>query len=768
MTNPQHHTAKRLRLTEAGYQRLYSQFPSELKGSQLYEHIAGMSKGEVSKNTVDKILKREQPVQYYGLAVIFMVFELTIEDADFEPFPAVTRGVCRHYHVPQELSEWFTGRIKELETLRALLKKNSVVVIPGLGGMGKTQTALAYCERHQAEYEAVFWIRAESEAGVQQGYAEIARQLKLQGTALSEQEKAEAALQWLEKHSGWLLVLDNLDAPQPGKLYWPRSPKAQQGHVLITTRAGEPALLVHKVPLLLKTLLPQESLEFLLRRCRRGGASAVEREAAGELAEKMSYLPLAMEQAAAYIVSMTTTFANYLTLYKKRELAQLAKSTPAAGDYPGTVQTTWEINFQAIEEEAQRPGTAGRYAPHLLNFCAFLAPDDIPLELVQHGSEAYCPALHDLFKKAEDEAEAEEIYNEVLEPLTRYSLVARNLEARTFGLHRLVQAVTRDRLEDKKREWQERAVRAVADAFPIPEVEQWSLCERLLPHAIAASEIIRGEKITTEAAGNLLNNAGRYLVECGRFVLAESYCLLALKIRQEIYKDNHPQIAVSLNNMGLMCHYQGRCEEAEAYYKQALEMRRKILPDNHLDIAECLNDLAGLYDQQGRCEEAETLFAQALTMVEEGLPYTNEHAATIFNNLGLMCYRQKRHDEAERQFARALALWSERRFSSHPLHATCLHNLAQLYRRQNRVEEARPLLQEALSMQNRAYSAGHPDIAITHHNLAQVYEALGCRDKAEEHYKEALETSRKAFGEDHSETIADRQTLEAFYKRRLS
>ena len=158
------------------------------------------------------------------------------------------------------------------------------------------------------------------------------------------------------------------------------------------------------------------------------------------------------------------------------------------------MQTTWEINFQAVEKEAQRPGTAGMCSPELLKFCAFLAPDDIPLDLVRCGSKEYCPALYTLFQQAEDEAEAEEIYNEVLEPLTRYSLVVKNLEARTFGLHRLVQAVTRDRLADKQREWQERAVRAVAAAFPVPEIENRRLCARLLPHALVVEKGLRGEK----------------------------------------------------------------------------------------------------------------------------------------------------------------------------------------------------------------------------------------------------------------------------------
>ena len=111
--------------------------------------------------------------------------------------------------------------------------------------MGKTQTALAYCERYKANYDFVFWIRADSDADIQQGYAEIARCLQLPGAALPETEQAASAMRWLDKHFGWLLVLDNLDAPKNGKSYWPKDPP---GHILLTTRAGQVSLLTNTRP----------------------------------------------------------------------------------------------------------------------------------------------------------------------------------------------------------------------------------------------------------------------------------------------------------------------------------------------------------------------------------------------------------------------------------------------------------------------------------------------------------------------------------------
>jgi tetratricopeptide (TPR) repeat protein len=761
MDEPQENQS-RLRLTESGHRRLSQHFPKELKRWALYVHIARKNGIGIRQNTICRILERQQPVSYVSIAKLYKAYGLDIHPPDYEPFPTARRSASEHYHVPRERSECFTGRANELKTLRALLLRDKVVAISGLGGIGKTQTALAYCDLHKEKYKCVFWIRAESDADVQQGYVQIALQLNLPGAALSEQERAAAARQWLEQHSGWLLVLDNLDKPESETPYFPGEPN---GHILITTRLERLNLPDVKASFPLKTLSPSESLDFLLHRCRRKETTAAERAAAAKLAEHLGHLPLAMAQAAAYIENITT-FANYLALYEKRNLAQLEKRAPGAKDTHTPVSMTWEINFQALEEETRWAQTAGKYAPQLLRFSAFLAPDDIPIEMVKRGAKEYCPDLHALFENAEDEAEAEEAYNEALEPLTRYSLTARKMEDHSFSLHRLVQAVTRDRLPEAERQaWKERVVRAVSNAFPYPEFENWKLCERLLPHAIVVGEMIRQDNMRTEAAGQLLDNVGRYLYERGRYPLAEPCCLSALDVWRTVHTEAHPSFATSINNLALLCHVQGRCEEAETHYNRALAIRRQHFSDDHLDVAECLNNLAEMYSSQGLSEKAEPLLVQTLEIAQKARPQADRYFATVLQNLALLCYRQKRYDEAERHYTQARAISRECLSPNDPQLATCLHNMAQLYRRQSRIEEAKPLYLEALAIQEEAYPDGHPDTSITHHNLAAMYEGLGCHDKAGEHYKQALETSRKAFGEEHADVVFDRQTLAAFYKK---
>ena len=103
-------------------------------------------------------------------------------------------------------------------------------------------------------------------------------------------------------------------------------------------------------------------------------AEAEERDAAERLARELDGLPLALEQAAAYIVrDEGLTFRRYLESYRSRALKRLEARRPALGEYPESVVTTWAANFEAVQEESPA-------AADVLRFSAFLAPDAIPFD----------------------------------------------------------------------------------------------------------------------------------------------------------------------------------------------------------------------------------------------------------------------------------------------------------------------------------------------------------------------------------------------------
>ena len=328
------------------------------------------------------------------------------------------------WNVPHSPNTNFTGRGSLLDGLReALMSGQPAAVtqaISGLGGVGKTQLAVEYVYRHIQDYSIVWWMRAEEPAALASDYAALAQKLELSEKDATDQGAIRGAVrQWLEQHEGWLLVFDNTPGPSEVREYLP---KAATGHVIITSRSPTWAGVAR--PLRVEVFDRAESVDFLLRR-----TGQPDEDAAEALAEELGDLPLALEQAGAYMEATGRPLSEYLEMFRASQL-KILKRYPPATDYEETVATTWELSFQGAR--AASPASAG-----LLRLCAFLAPDDIPKDLLGQGSEHLPKALRGVVSDPE-------AFDEAIAAPRRYSLV--EAAGDSLSVHRLVQAVVRERL----------------------------------------------------------------------------------------------------------------------------------------------------------------------------------------------------------------------------------------------------------------------------------------------------------------------------------
>jgi hypothetical protein len=247
--------------------------------------------------------------------------------------------------------------------------------ISGLGGIGKTQTAVEYTYRYRSEYRALFWVRAETEVELQAGFVEMARLLDLpEKDAPNPLDTTQAVKRWLEREDEWLLIFDNADTPELLKASYPRTPR---GHILLTSRAQLFDMVGIASPLALEQMQPHEALDFLYKRTERAQSDPTEQCAAEHLAAELGYLPLALEQAAAYLAAKNARFQDYLSSYRQQSLSLLNKAQPKTGEYPASVASTWALNFQEVEQEP--------IAADILRLSAFLSPENVPLELLTEG-----------------------------------------------------------------------------------------------------------------------------------------------------------------------------------------------------------------------------------------------------------------------------------------------------------------------------------------------------------------------------------------------
>src|SRR6266487_3269958 len=419
-------------------------------------------------------------------------------------------------------------------------------------------------------------------------------------------------------------------------------------------------------------------------------ASAANIAKAKEIVWAVDGLPLALDQAGAYIEETSCSLARYLDLYQKHheKLLKRRGNTAAEHDHPKPVANTWEISFKKVEE-------ANPAAADLLRLCAFLAPDAIPEKIIIEGAEELGPTLQAI---AEDPLELDA----AIEELRKYSLVKRDRDAQTLTVHRLVQVVLRDEMdEEMQKQWAKRVVQTVNCVFPSGKYGTWAECERLLPHVRTCAELIKQEDMALAEAARLLNLAGYYLRQRAQYTKAELLYQQALTIAEKVFGPDHLNVATICNNLGLLYKKQGRYTQAEPLYRQALAIREKVLGPEHSDVATILNNLASLYHDQGMYAQAEPLFKRVQAIDEQLYGLEHPDVAIDLSNLASLYKGQMKYAQAEPLYQRALAIYEKIFEDGHPYMARVLENYADLLRKMKREDEAGKLEERVQEIQKR-------------------------------------------------------------------
>ncbi|KAJ7698317.1 P-loop containing nucleoside triphosphate hydrolase protein, partial [Mycena rosella] len=449
------------------------------------------------------------------------------------------------------------------------LGKQHIFLLHGLGGAGKTQTALKFIQESSSRFSDIFLVDTSTLETIDTGLKNIAATRNVGMTA-------HDALEWLSSQpSEWLLLFDNADDPKINLHNF--LPHCNHGNILITSR--NPGLEVYAGSHFLVSDMEEPDAVKLLLKSAAKEFTTCNQVIAAEIVKALWYLPLAIIQAGAFI-SKSGALDRYLDLYKQNRARLLREQpTQSHADYAWTVYTTWQISFDQLSQPAKT----------LLQLWSFLHHEGIPEDIFSYAStykpRAHGPTEEELKKPLEllshfmgpnflwDSLHFMEVTNEI----RAYSLVNFNSDKKSFSVHPLVHSWTRTTLTNPQ-SYQYSTVAIVGMVISeLPERDMQLASLKLLPHVDA---LINGNENVNP---DFCHEYGRLYWWAARLKDAERLQLAVLQDRRDILGEDHPATLWAMSHLASTYHKLGNLKEAEELELLVLEKRRKILGEDHPD-----------------------------------------------------------------------------------------------------------------------------------------------------------------------------------------
>ncbi|MEV6863345.1 tetratricopeptide repeat protein [Streptosporangium subroseum] len=636
----------------------------------------------------------------------------------------------------------FVGRSDELTGLeRALASAGPVVVaaVHGLGGVGKSTLAARYAVTHAraGAVNPVWWITADTPASIEAGMVGLAVALQPElATVLPLEALAQRAFSWLACHQNWLLVLDNVTTPAHIQ---PLLAQAPTGRFLITSRLATGWHQITSAVVRLDVLEEDEALDLLTAIATLGRPGARLPEAA-RLCAELGYLPLAIEQAGAYLHQSGLTPSAYLDLLAGNPAVTYDQAAEGA-DAERTIARIWRATLDHLSDTP--------LAGQVLRILAWYASEAIPRTLLEKVGE---PAL----------------VQRAIGRLAAYNMIT-VVDDDTLSLHRLVQAVARTpdpndphRAEADIQAAHDQATRLLDDAIPTTSEEpaDWPRWRILLPHIAALTD----HPDTTDVLAHLLNESGLFLRDQGAIIRSIDYFQRAHTASAQSLGVDHPNALGSRNNLGSAYRAAGDLGRAIPLLERTLADYERVLGTDHPDTLGSRNNLAGAYESAGDLGRAIPLHERTLADYERVLG--TDHPDTLGSRNNLASAYQAAGDlkQAISLFERTLADRERILGTDHPSTLSSRNNLAGAYQAAGNLRQAIPLHERTLADRERVLGIDHPSTLISRNNLASAYRAAGDLERAIPWYERTLADYERVLDSDHPDTLTSRNNLASAYQ----
>ncbi|KAL8936556.1 MAG: hypothetical protein Q9211_004127 [Gyalolechia sp. 1 TL-2023] len=677
------------------------------------------------------------------------------------------------YALPSRQLTYFVGRQDIFQTISHHLTSTAVnlvghrvVVLTGMGGQGKTQIALEYCKRSQVSnnFQSIFWIDASSENAVIRSYSNFAENLSNSAIAFpDDKSRISYVKECLGRSSGrWLLVFDNFDRPDRFSNVKEYFPLGNSGALIFTSRHTESERL--GLSIAVPGMTEDESSQLLLYRSKKDEVPE-NLVIAKRIAQKLGYLPLAIDQAGSYLSSRRLPLESFFEHETNRKDVIL-RHTPALWEYRKrrsdseietsmSVFTTFEMSLDQVGDDEERTSII-----HFLTLAAFLDNSHIGEGLFRTHLLSMATKLEWTSCLMTDGQWDSYKFQDLVASLQAHSLVESTdlgFPETNLSIHPLIRDWLRLRIPDDQQLHHLREAIQLVTATVGKQRRQGTTLQarrRMIAHIDACMESTR------EVLSSNYDWAFSYLEESadafasayndhGRF---EDAAFLYKSLYSYQTHAGSPHVLRTAMNLANALRNQGHYSHAEELYLRIYTERTRRLGPLHADTLRASEGLAVIHSLQEKFMQADKEYSQILQDLERTNGRSDSDTIRIVEGLANIRRHQSQYMEAEALYERAL---QERLKSSGPRHPDtlrCVEGLAIVYRHQQRFEESIDLYQRVLANLELACGVDHPDTLRTAFNLSIAYWYQGNDGQADAMAKRAHEGFRALLGLEHIDT----------------
>ena len=707
-------------------------YPTDL-WEQLYKKGSGMYHYAILPCDVSELEKRREELKKINIHPI--LFEV----GKFESIKIIldalsSRNDKRLFRIPQYDSQYIERENSILAEIKDGLKDKafSACAITGFGGVGKTRIMSEYAHEAEKAGTKVFWFNAISADNIR----EEVYQFALRNNLIIETEKDNDYIfrvfkNWVNENNNWLFLFDNVEHYDDIKVFFDIDDTLKgKRHIILTSRKANEIPNIQVVEL--NVFNKNESLKFL-----EAHTGKVPDEYAEKITDLLDGLPLALEQATAYIREENKSYKVYFELLE--EDGTISRLENKRLSHTESVGATWNISMQRIKSKA---------AKELLNLCAFFAPDNI-----------HSQWFVDVIDVLPDELQKHILtdFSEIKKDLKAYSLVRIDNEDR-ISLHRLLQEVIRKSMNKEQKRWVDYCFTIIGRFPTIDVLSSIENRQKFISIGFHALEIFKhyrkvyfNNEFKLVNLAKILNDIG---VTYGDYIDYEQ----AIKCYEDtisIYLKYTPRydsgIAMTYNNIALIYDSLGKYIKAQKYAEKSLSLKKSISV-NKIDVAHSYHTMGSVLQSMEKYEKSLYFFDKSLKIRVRELGEIHPDTARTYDQIGVVYYKMGKYKPSIKRLEKARIAREKIYGFYHSDVAITYNNLAIVYDEQEKYELALKWYHKALSIRKKIFGYNHSEVAMAYNNIGITLDNLGKYGFALNFLNRSLEIRQNYWGEIHPDT----------------